>query len=81
MFSKGKKLAPQYEKAAGLLLTNNPSVALAKVNQIDFNQWYSKILFLKVDCDVETEICSEYGIDRYPSMFLYVFDNFIMIYW
>jgi hypothetical protein len=54
---------------------------LAKVNQIDFNQWYSKILFLKVDCDVETEICSEYGIDRYPSMFLYVFDNFIMIYW
>jgi hypothetical protein len=38
LFSKGKKLAPQYEKAAGLLLTNNPSVALAKVNQIDFNQ-------------------------------------------
>jgi len=35
--SKGKRLAPEYEKAATTLLQNDPPVALVKVNEIDYN--------------------------------------------
>ncbi len=36
-FWKGKRLAPEYEKAATTLAKIDPPVALAKVNEIDFN--------------------------------------------
>ncbi len=35
-FSKGKRLAPEYEKAAAVLAKTDPPVALAKVSTMDF---------------------------------------------
>jgi hypothetical protein len=37
LFSKGKRLAPEYEKAATTLVKNDPPVALVKVNKIDYH--------------------------------------------
>ncbi len=34
LFWKGKRLAPEYEKAATALVKNDPPVALVKVNEI-----------------------------------------------
>ncbi|CAG5124327.1 unnamed protein product [Candidula unifasciata] len=46
-----KRLAPEYEKAATILLGSDPPVALAKV-----------------DCTVETNTCSKYGVSGYPTL-------------
>jgi hypothetical protein len=37
-FFKGKRLAPEYEKAATALAKNEPPVALVKVNGIYFDK-------------------------------------------